>query len=125
VLTLAHQARKWAEHQAIQEDFPPSLVGFCAKASAYLFTLLKAAGYDPQIIENDSHCFVLVDQELVDITATQFSASLQHDFQPVEIRPLSDLDSLYFWDVHYRHYSVTELQTSQTNRHWPSRQIPA
>lgn len=102
VLTLAHQARKWAEHQAIQEDFPPSLVGFCAKASAYL-----------------------VDQELVDITATQFSASLQHDFQPVEIRPLSDLDSLYFWDVHYRHYSVTELQTSQTNRHWPSRQIPA
>lgn len=62
--------------------FPNHLMGACAIGAACVYNLLKNSGFEPFFIKGlykwekhnyyDEHCWVEVNQYIVDITATQF-----------------------------------------------------
>lgn len=75
LVRLARQARKAAEIIVKEENLPRKMHGMCARASAILFELLYEAGFKPYICFGYGHCFLEVEDYLVDITASQFGYS--------------------------------------------------
>lgn len=77
VIQIATQTRKWAEKH--DYAFNTDLKGMCAIASVELFKRLKNENFNPQlkvaIHGIGSHVFVVIDNFIIDITATQFGHS--------------------------------------------------
>jgi hypothetical protein len=92
IAEIAHKTRAWAEKKANYGLFCRDLTGFCARGAAELHIRLRRAGFasqigvfDPRLYEDSNacggHAFVMVQEHVVDITATQFG------LKPVEIVP--------------------------------------
>ncbi len=120
IVEIAHKTRRWAEACSRHSHFGLSLVGFCAKGSARLYTNLVEAGFPAQIglcdKVDESHAFVMVQDHVVDITATQFG------LKPVEIVPTSIKDAQSFWRTDF---IFDRLEDFLTQIHdWPPYQKP-
>jgi hypothetical protein len=81
VKRIAYRVREKCELYAlnvISRDLDPKeLMGLCAIASFTLCTELEKAGIEAEVYEGKydtwfEHCWVVVDDKIVDITATQF-----------------------------------------------------
>jgi hypothetical protein len=70
---LLKKVRKWGE--AIQEDVPYSderLTNLCGLCSARLYDELIKIGEKPEFVSNWQHCYILLHNHILDVTATQF-----------------------------------------------------
>jgi hypothetical protein len=114
VLGIATDVRYWAEGRAEGDDIPDlTLRGYCAIASAELFRQLKAAGLDSEIHvwecpeTADSHAFIVVEDHVVDVTATHVREAEVHQY----------------WNSSYSFKSVEALIKRQKKDRWPREQI--
>lgn len=119
---IAEGVREWAVEKAVAASYnPDNLCGWCAIASAELFTRLAAAGIDAEIHINNNHTFVIADDNVVDVTATQFEA---FDDTPVVIMHTKEVDE----DIHWYYTgtkifrSVEKLHAYQVSTKWPKHQ---
>lgn len=119
---IAEQVRKWTENKADKANYnPDSLCGWCAIASAELFTRLQSAGITAEIHINSGHTFVIADDYIVDITATQFT---EFENKPVVILHLKEVDeeeNWYYTDTKI-FKSVKKLHAYQVKEKWPAKQ---
>lgn len=126
VFQQAKRVRRFIKRLA-KERQGGDLVGFCAIASAELFRQLKKAGVDHIELAmwinqyNDAHVFLLWQDFVVDITATQFGHSWT---RAVEIRPLKEAISLLEkWQPLYTFKDPDDLRRDQLENGWPEEQV--
>lgn len=86
--------RQWAD-QKYGRDHGHDLSGFCARASAELFTRLKRAGHEPRLVWNNDHVFVVLYDHILDITASQFGKGR------IEIVHVREAKFNWFWRIKY------------------------
>lgn len=103
--------------------FGDYLEGMCAVASVILFQKLKDNQFDPRIAyalhnnEEEAHVFCIVDDLIVDVTATQFG------FFDVEILKIGCPHSQrWFWKPVRKFATVEELVIRQKKDGWPRHQ---
>lgn len=77
ILRIARSTRRWAKRTVKQTVFQnDNLGGFCAIGAVRLFQNLRKEGVNAKLAVTHStwggHCYVLVDNYIVDVTATQF-----------------------------------------------------
>ena len=126
VTAIALGTRSWAESRAYRTNYnPEDLEGWCAIASAELHKRLKAEEIPAEIHMwvsgfGECHCFCVVDDHVVDITATQFK---EFRDRTVVIMPMLTA-------MEYEMYRGTEvfkcgkdLRRFQKRERWPSCQI--
>lgn len=124
VMLLANKVRTWAEKYAAKNDFSDDLTGMCAIASAKLSRALTDAGIAHEIhLFNDwgCHVFLVVDDHVLDVTATQF-----FEFKNIKIvfRPLRmiDIEKCYYYKSSKKFSSAKELRAHQIKTSWPIHQ---
>lgn len=88
----------------------------CAKASGYLFEQLKAENIPAKLALTSNHCFVIVENYIVDITATQFSR------EKVMIKKIEEEDS-YWWQQPKVFDSIEECVKYQVAEGWEIHQL--
>jgi hypothetical protein len=75
VKQIATEVRRWIE-QNLPSDCDDNLCGACSFGSYLLTKVLQKNGYDAYFVEGDyknsCHCWVELDDVIIDITATQF-----------------------------------------------------
>lgn len=128
ILEIAKETRKWAMQNRHKNGFPKDLCGMCAIAAMRLFDDLAENGIQAKLAINNrtgaGHCFVLVDDDVIDITATQFG------MEPVFVRPLEHAQSISRrqwkispWKYTKMHDSSRSLQRQLRNSGWPFEQV--
>lgn len=121
VREVASKAREWAEikQRKYQFLFRPDLCGMCAKASGYLFELLSKEGIKAKIAINDKHCFVIVNDYIVDITATQYGR------EKIYIIPLAEAENQYYnyWTVTATFDNIEVVRNYQESEGWAEHQM--
>ena len=125
VAGIALEVRIWAMPKAFRSNYNAhDLTGWCAIASGELHKRLTAAGIDAEIhmwISEycECHCFCVVDDHVVDVTASQFA---EFSSQEVVIMPM--LEAMEF--VMYRGTELfgtaKDLRRFQKRENWPSEQ---
>jgi hypothetical protein len=108
IFLFAYATRR--KFEAVNKEigfFPADLRGACAIASATLFKVLKDAKYSPEFYCGESfasggHCWIVVDNFIVDITATQFGKKNKR----VSIVPINNDRKHYSWDRIWKHKLV-------------------
>lgn len=119
ILKLAECTRSWAELARLKTrsegHFSADLCGMCAIASAHLHEVLKNAGVKTTIVANYDHVFLMIDDMVLDITATQFG-----DYPKVLYRRHSELSE--FWRRDREFETVQALCQYVWN--WPEHQQP-
>lgn len=116
VRAIAQNVRNWAEDRDWHSI--KTLYGFCAKASARLHTLLVKEGIPAKIGCNDHHVYVIVDNYIVDVTATQFGP-----WETVTVLPLEEAGKYKHWEAQQIKHSAKELVGYQRRMGWPSDQL--
>lgn len=122
VQKAAARVRQWAEDNAARVTvFPSDLTGLCAISSMRLYTNLRRARLhhhaDIKLGYNRQHCFVLVDDWVVDVTATQFG---RKSYKPVTIEPHTNV---FPWKVVRKFDSAAELRKFLYAHKWPEYQV--
>lgn len=121
---VALETREWAEkyHKQSPDKYWPGLGGMCAIASARLFKDLKKLKLNPQIHLGSNHCFVVVDDHVIDVTATQFS---RWQFPNVYVEKLQDAQSLCFYFRDAQVFNCLDaLNEHMAKEDWPKHQRP-
>jgi hypothetical protein len=125
IRSIAHQVRQWCEEKDQLEKHPTeTLGGWCAIAAAHLWRELQRKGIEARIGLADckwySHCYVIVDDHIVDVTATQFK-----QFRDLHVVILHEREAAI-----YEFYNTTEtfsdarkLRKFQKKARWPNEQI--
>ena len=122
VLGVATDVRYWAEGRAEALD----LNGWCAIASAELFKKLKQQDIPAEIhysLDDDGescHVYLLVDDHIVDVTATQFR---QFKEQPIVIMHAKSAEVYDFYKTYQVFHSVEALRKYQKKQRWPAEQV--
>jgi hypothetical protein len=123
VLAIATDVRYWAEGRSTNDD----LNGWCAIASAELFRQLQKEEIPAEIhyslcrLDGEScHVYLLVDDHVVDVTATQFK---QLRDKPVVIMHSREAEAYDFYNADEVFYSVEDLRAYQRKHRWPAEQI--
>jgi hypothetical protein len=126
IRAIAKEARRWVERiceldrKSKDREFSRDCCGTCGIASAHLFTLLEKAGMKAEIAEGTWHAFVVCEDLLIDVTATQFRDT-EHKYPPVVIKKLSDVkQTQYWWVIKREHENIRSFAYSQRN--WPRKQ---
>lgn len=121
VRSVAEKTRK-----LVETTRPPgnNLMGLCAIASAKLFVALEAEGIKSEIAvyrrdNGFSHVFLIVDDHVVDITATQF---VRFCTNPVVILHEREADVHEFYRYNYKYSGVKSLRMHQKKHNWSSAQ---
>jgi hypothetical protein len=117
---IARRVRRWAVRNRRKYYTGPDLSCMCAITSAYIFQLLRDAGFSDAkvcVTEVKGHAFVHCAGYLVDVTATQFSKR----YKAVEVKPIK-VATDGIWKVE------VELETLEAMRDyfeaWPEDQQP-
>ena len=122
VLPIAKRVRTWTEKKAERARYNPhNLCGWCAISAAQLFRELRREGIDAELHYVSGHCFVSVDDHIVDVTATQFSK-----FENVEINiiHLKEAQQTFcYYETEKTFDSPTKLRDHQIKNNWPKREI--
>lgn len=118
----ARRVRIWAEGTNRRRRYPQpdNLNGWCAIASAKLWRQLKAAGIDAEIHmateDIGCHVFLVIEDHVVDITATQF-----HEFRDKKLVIMHHREAEQYW--YYQTADVfetaEELRANQIRTGWP------
>lgn len=72
ILEIAEEVRVWGEILEANDICFENLRGLCAICSVELFVRLQERGFKPLFCLNSMHAFIIVDDHIVDVTATQF-----------------------------------------------------
>jgi len=124
VLSIATDVRYWAEGRASNDC--ENLRGWCARASAELFKQLTMEGIKAEIhawtcgVTDAAHVFVVVEDHVVDVTATQF---WQFSESPVVVLHQREAEAHEFYQTVASIKSVQELLVWQKKSHWPGDQM--
>lgn len=122
VETIARHVRAWALDQA--GVYERDLCGWCGICSAELWRRLTRAGVDSRIhLHNsdwESHVFLVVDDHIVDVTATQFTEFRQ---VPVVIIPEFEGKAYSFYSTVEVFNTAEELRRHQLKTKWPKMQV--
>jgi hypothetical protein len=124
---IARSARKWAERNRDEGEHGEDLCGMCAIAAAELWGKLNRKNIEATIIvnETETHCFCLVDDLVVDVTATQFG------YQEVFIASIDELLVLeetknkldiFPWTYGYEFQDRKKFVEYQRATGWPASQ---
>lgn len=123
--SVAYDVRSWAEDKAYDRgDRHYDLCGWCAIASAELNRRLSRHEISSliQVAETDeySHAFLLVDDHIIDVTATQFG-----DFpnQQVVVMHHREAEMYEYYFPRYSFDSAKQLRKWQIANGWPSNQV--
>lgn len=123
VKAIAYEVREWAEGKVEPSS---DLCGMCAIASAELHRRLKKHGIESELHlyddeENYScHVFVVVDDHVVDVTASQF---WEFEHERVVILPKKEAEAYYFYNTAKIFNEPITLKKWQKKTHWPSDQM--
>ena len=123
---IATDVRYWVEGRVKCPVDVVTLSGYCAIASAELFRRLVGEGLKPEIHvwvcpnTNDAHVFVVVEDHVVDVTATQFK-----DFvgEIVVIMHSKEAERWEHWNSTSSFSSVKALIKDQKKHKWPADQV--
>lgn len=129
---LAEIARDWAEGYAMSYNrqnpgcwgYGRDLDGMCAIASSHLWFLFQDAGFKPTIAHAHcaglgGHVFVVLDDEVWDVTATQFAKAIPTVVNmPLEVASRSR----WYWKPERTFASPAELREKQLELGWPDHQ---
>lgn len=126
VATIASETRHSISRRAKLSNFGyKDLTGWCAIASAELHKHLLIKGIKSVIhVHNDGfygdHCFLVVDDHVVDITATQF-----REYKNVEvvIKHVKEAEVNEYHTTTKTFNTASDLRVYQKRSGWPSRQI--
>ena len=112
----ARSARRWAMRHRQKFNCDDDLAGMCAISSGYLYRLLRKAGIESFLCVNHEHCFVLANDYIVDITATQYG------LKPVTI---VEVEKAYqeFWFIENKFKTPEDLFEHQFDEGWPFDQM--
>lgn len=126
ITTITEGVREWAEEYA---DANPDhcyddLCGLCAIASTKLCYELRENGYDAIIGVSSLgwftyHAFVIVDDHIVDITATQF------DLPSVVIKPIKEAEKEPHWRLYKAFATPGGLIKFLRSIDWCPEQMPS
>lgn len=98
-----------------------NLCGFCGIASAKLFQKLKDVNIKTEIclsmMQDGDHCFLLFENFIVDITASQFSLDFQKKFI------FSDTKNHPYWKIKKKFKTVNGFKKYQERTGWPEEQV--
>jgi hypothetical protein len=126
---VATDVRYWAEAQAEGSYMQGDLNGMCARASAELWRALVRFGFKPEIHlwvcpfdQETAHVFVVVDDHVVDITATQFSMMRN---QLVFIAHKREAERWDWYQSQTVFNTPEELIRQQKKDKWPIDQVAA
>ena len=124
VAAIAFETRMWVQAKADQANYhPDDLLGWCAIAASELSRRLNTAGIPTTIyVKNEypCHCYCMVDDYVVDVTATQF-----REYKDVEVLILHSKEA----EVNEYHCGTmqfgtgAELRVYQQKTRWPSCQL--
>jgi hypothetical protein len=126
VQAVALRVRKWAELQSIESRMPANLEGMCARASAELFRRLSAVGVRAELHAYEdgygaAHVYTVVEDIVLDVTATQFSKLRKH---PVFTMHLREAEAMYPWYVSCEvFHTITDLVKWQKKTEFPANQV--
>lgn len=124
VASVAKRVRTWTKERAKKANYNPhDLTGWCAISAAYLFRELQKEGIESSIHVKDyenCHCFVVVDDYVVDVTATQFSEFRNN---PIVIMHIKEAEAYSFYATEKVFKFPDELRAHQLRTKWPKRQI--
>jgi len=124
VVAIATDVRYWAEGRASNDCI--DLRGWCARASAELFKQLKAEDINAEIhawtcgVTDAAHVFVVVEDHIIDVTATQFR---EFSDTPVLVLHQREAAVYEFYQTSASFHSVQELLVWQKKSHWPGNQM--
>lgn len=124
VTRIAEHVRYWVSTRAPQHE--QSLIGWCAIASGMLFKKLQSAGIVAELRmwtcpdTLNSHVFVVVEDHVVDVTATQFA---EFRAQPVVVMHERVACEYQFYHHTNVFRSVDELRQVQISERWPHKQV--
>lgn len=123
IKNIALQVRRWAERRAEQGGDNPDLCGYCAIASAKLFNRLIEAGFKPELrlheSENLGHVFVAVEDNVIDLTASQF---VDFHYEDMVIMHEREAEAYFFYKPAHVFNSVKALIRYQKQNGWPAYQ---
>lgn len=124
VLSNANGVRAWAEAKTAKEQWPSrDLACWCAIASAELHRRLTAvdvvAELHMAIDPIGCHVYVVVDDHVVDVTATQFMGN----HPKVVVKHMKEAEAKWYWQTSDVFQSATELRNHQIRTKWPKAQI--
>jgi hypothetical protein len=106
----AKTVRNWA---LSHENAYRSLQGWCVKCSYKLFKKLRQKKLNPTFCASKYHCFVLCDDFLIDVTATQFGE------KPIIVEKFSKEHEERFWDIkNSDKFKSIKLLNSFLINHW-------
>jgi len=119
VVVVAKEVRSWAESLANKKPFAyeSDLCGLCAIASAKLHKELKKQKIASEIHIGYGHVFLVVENHIVDVTATQFGLK-----EKVVIKPNVGIEESH-WKGLYIFKSARSLRMAQKRDGWPREQI--
>lgn len=92
------------------------LAGMCAIASGYLHHLFNQLGIESYLCVNHEHCFVIANDHIVDITATQYG------LKPITIVEVNKANQ-EFWFVEQKFKTPEGLLEYQFDAGWPFDQM--
>lgn len=118
-------ARHRVERIAREEDWPYDLQGLCGRATAIIHQLLNLIGFDPIMCIGTGHIFSMIDDYVVDVTASQF------DLDDILIRSHQDLllDKYNFrgwnpYETKFRSKNLIAVITRLEEMGWTQTQRP-
>jgi hypothetical protein len=126
VKDIANDVRDWCEWQAEDVDYNvETLEGWCAIASAELHTRLLHASINADLHMWESgdgpcHCFVVVDDYVVDVTATQFK---EFHNRPILIMHYKEAEVYEYYRSTHTFGRAKDLRRYQKREGWPKYQI--
>jgi PDZ domain-containing secreted protein len=124
VVRIATEVRQWIEARDKRMDYPShDMNGWCAIASAELHRRLAAEGIYSVLFMSEgagAHVFIVVDDHVVDITATQF-----REFEDTKIVVLhtKEAEQYDFYETSQMFETPQKLRKYQVRNHWPGEQI--
>jgi len=126
VAAIALGTRIWVQERADRKNYnPKDLLGWCAIASAELHKRLTAEGIAADIHMwvsewHECHCFCVVDDYVVDVTATQFKPFRT---QELVIMHHKEAEAYEMYQSTNVFSDASELRRFQKRDRWPSDQI--
>ncbi len=124
VIVIAKAVRLWTKAQAVEAQYSPGdLMGWCAISAAEMSRRFKDAEIDAVIHIQEGlecHCFCVVDDHVVDVTATQF---YEYRTREVVIMHVKEAEVNEYHQTTKVFGTAAELRRYQKKQGWPSNQI--
>lgn len=125
IKAIAQDVRNWVQAKADQSGYhADDLNGWCAIAAAELYKKLAAAGISAEIQmwngDEGCHAYVVCEDHVVDVTATQFKPLAN---VPVYIAHIKEAEQrYYFYCTSEVFNSAAALRRYQKKNRWPNQQ---